>query len=420
LRARVYPVLEQIEGTVKAPPSKSYTHRALFISLLTQGVSRIENMLVAGVTKATAVAVKKFGGRVTEEGLVHGALPNLKSPKYVYCRGSGTTLRIATAVASLVEGPVLLYGNSTLNRRPMMPLVKALETLGARVLSNNGFPPIAVKGKLRPREHREVAIDASKSSQFVTALLIVAPILSLTVRTMGGVRSLPYIDITLRVMEAFGVRCARDGYKTFTPEREEYVPSKVKIPGDFSSASYLIAIGALAGRVRIEELYLNDVQGDKAIVDIVERMGAKVRRGETYVEIESSGMLEGVHVDCRNTPDLAPIVAVLGAYARGTTQIEGVEHLAFKESNRLESITKNLRKLGIDATVKEGRIWVRGGRVRGGRINSFRDHRIAMAFAVAAVRAERPIEISGFECYKESYPQFLQHLKRLGIRVEAV
>jgi len=419
LRALVHPARKPVEGVVEAPPSKSYTHRALFAALLASGESVVENQLIAGTTKRTLAAVAKFGARVSGS-VVRGAFPP-KSPAAVYCGSSGTTLRLATAVAALAEGPVTLYGSPSLNRRPIGPLLKALESLGARTLSRSGYPPVSVKGGLGAlRQEAEISIDGSASSQFVSALLLISPVLGLRIR-VSALKSAPYVDMTLRVAEAFGVKFYRDGYSFFEPASGAYRPSRFRVPGDFSSTSFVLALGALAGRVRVTGLDANDVQADRAVLGILASMGASVRTGEGYVEVEAPGQLEGVEVDCSNTPDLVPVVAVLAAHARGTTIISGVEHLAYKESNRLLTITKNLRRLGVDARVEGGSsIVVRGGTVRGGRVSSYGDHRIAMAFAVAAARAEGPVEISGFEKYRESYPSFLEHLRALGLEVEVL
>lgn len=417
---RVYPVDEQVDGWVEAPPSKSYTHRALFASLLACGDSLILNPLYSGDTRASLAAVERLGAGVNASRdylKIKGVCGNPASPAWIDCAGSGTTLRIATAVSSIVGEPVLLYGDSTLRRRPMKPLLDALRSLGVDTMSRNGYPPVAVKG---PPSGGVVEIDARISSQYVTALLIIAPLIGLRVETVGPVASKPYIDLTLRVFEEFGVEYARQGYEWFEPVSDGYESAVYKVPGDYSSASFMLAIGALTGRVRVVGVEADDLQADKKIVEILEDMGARVRIGSDYIEVETTGVLNGVSIDLRDSPDLAPVVSALAANARGVTVIEGVGHLVFKESNRIKSITSALRMIGVNARGDGGRIVIEGGRVKGGRADSFNDHRIAMMLAVAAVKADGPVEIMGAERIKDSYPSFVDHLSMLGIGVEVV
>ncbi|MCE4600431.1 MAG: 3-phosphoshikimate 1-carboxyvinyltransferase [Desulfurococcales archaeon] len=417
---RVYPVEGEVRGTLRAPPSKSYTHRAVFASLLACGVSRIEDPLVAGDTLASLEAARRFGAVIEEGGgwlRVEGVCGRVKPPMWIDCRGSGTTLRIATAIASLLDEPVLLYGDSTLRRRPMAPLLEALSSLGAGTLSRDGYPPVAVKGPISPGT---VRIDASRSSQFVTGLLTIAPLAGLRVETMGPVASKPYVDLTLRVLEWFGARFHREGYRVYEPLSHGYRPAHVRIPGDYSSASFILGLAAVAGRVTVEGLIEDDVQADRRILEVLGEMGARVRGYSDRVVVESTGRLEGVEVSLRDSPDLAPALAAVAAYAEGRTVLRDVGHLAFKESNRIESITSALSSIGVRAYASNGSIIVEGGGVRGGRSSSFNDHRIAMMLAVAAVKADGPVEIVGAERIGDSYPGFLEHLALLGVDTEVI
>ncbi len=425
MKVAVHPVKGFLSGVVVAPPSKSYTHRALFAALLANGESRVMNPLLSGDTSATVEAVRRFGGnadlRVTRAGMevrVAGVSGVPRSPPYVYCRGSGTTLRIATAVAALGDGVTLLYGSESLNKRPVAPLLNALEVLGARTLSRNGKPPVAVAG---PIKGGEVVVDASISSQFVTALLMVAPAIGLKVRVAGKLKSAPYVDVTLKVLEAFGARYSRsnDG-KVIEVEGRGYVPTRYEVPGDYSSTAFIMAAAALAGEVVIKGLSLNDPQGDKAVLSFLQAMGAEVRVSGDAVRVASTDVLKGVTVDCSDTPDLVPVLAALAPHAKGVTKVVGAEHLAFKETNRLATLTRNLKALGIEAYPTEDGIVVRGGRVRGGAVHSFGDHRVAMAMAVTALRAEGPVVIDGAECVADSYPSFFDDLRSLGVRVEVI
>lgn len=408
-----------VEGGVVAPPSKSYTHRALFAALLARGDSAIVNPLLSGDTMATIDSVRRFGASTRWSGHLSLSSGPLAPPGTLYCRGSGTTIRIATAISVLVGEPVILYGDASLNRRPMLHLAEALRSLGARVECAPGCtPPLLVRGPRGGPLRDSVDVAGWVSSQFVSALLFISPILGLEVRVSGRVRSRPYIDLTVRVLEAFGLRVSRRGYEAFRV-RGYYKPSTFTVPGDYSSASFMLAAGALAGSVTVGNLDPGDPQADRAILDILESMGARVVRGDGWVRVEE-GPLEAIDVDLSDSPDIAPIVSVLAAFARGTSMIRGVGHLAFKESNRLEAIVSNLRRIGVEASVVGGEaIVVRGGPVEGGSVDSYGDHRIAMAFAIAGLASRRPVRVFNSERISDSYPSFVRDLKSIGARVVA-
>jgi len=417
---RVYPLTEPVDGEVTAPPSKSHTHRAVLAALLACGRSIIVNPLYSGDTEASIMAAEAFGALVKLwDGLleVSGVCGEPQAPAKIGCGGSGTTLRLASAVASLANEAVLIYGDVTLTRRPMRPLLEALSLLGAKTVSRNGYPPVIIKG---PIGSGEAFIDAGVSSQFVSALLLIAPLAKISVVTLGNPVSKPYIDVTLDVLEAFGARFAREGYSVFYPESSGYRGTKYEVPGDYSSASFILALGAIAGRVRVHGLRRGDTQPDKAVTRALRDMGAKVRVGEDYVEVERGDPLEGAELDLRDSPDLAPALAAVAAHARGTTVMRGLRHLAFKESNRLVSITEALRSVGVWARASADSIIIKGGYVAGGRAWPHRDHRIAMMLAVTASAAGAPIEIVGFERVRDSYPSFLEHLTSLGVRAEVL
>ncbi|MCE4603627.1 MAG: 3-phosphoshikimate 1-carboxyvinyltransferase [Aeropyrum sp.] len=422
LRIKAYPSM--VDGAVKAPPSKSHTHRALFSSLLARGRSLVVNALISGDTKATLTAVKKLGAevRVTGSDVEVSSPPTLWWPKSIYCRGSATTLRIAMAISSLAPGVTLLYGDPTLNRRPVKPLADALERLGARVITTDGKPPVAVSGVSQSCCRGEaVSVDASQSSQYVTALLMIAPLLGIGVKPLN-LASRPYVDVTRRVLEGFGVKVSWDSEGRLWVEGS-FRPSKYKVPGDYSSSSFLMVAGAIGGRVRVWGLDLDDPQGDKLIIEILKMAGAKVRVSSSggWVEVEA-GKLEPFEANLEDTPDLAPPVAVLASYARGESVLRGIGRLALKESDRRKAIASNLFRIGVDASISCGGdcIKIRGGKVEGGRVSGYGDHRIIMAFLVAGLGSRKGVEVVGASRYKDSYPGFVEDLQSLGARLEVV
>jgi 3-phosphoshikimate 1-carboxyvinyltransferase len=415
MRVKVYPV-KSLEGTISAPPSKSYTHRALFIALLTNSESKILNMLHSADTKASMRAIKAFGGTI-KDTIIKGVEKPIEPNNIINCGDSGTTIRFAASVASLVNGLTILTGSKSLRRRPMKPLEHALKQLGAHVFSRNGNPPLVILGG--NIKSQEIEINGSVSSQFISGLLIISPIIGLTIHVTEKIVSRPYIDMTIQTMEAFGVKVKEEN-STFIVEKQQYKPTIFTVPGDYSSAAFLMAAASLLGHVKILNLKQDDVQADKAFINILKEMGAKVIVGSNYVEIEKAS-LEGIEVNCSNTPDIVPVLSVLGAYARGKTIIKGIAHLRFKESDRIKTVSKNLKLMG--AHVEEGPDYIKiyGNRkLRGAILNSFGDHRIAMAFIIAALAAGSPSIIKGVESIVDSYPLFIDHIKSLGGNIEVV
>ncbi|MEM3833424.1 MAG: 3-phosphoshikimate 1-carboxyvinyltransferase [Thermoprotei archaeon] len=415
MRIKVYPA-KYLEGIISAPPSKSYTHRALFIALLTDGETRILNMLNSADTNASMRAIRAFGGKI-KNAVVMGVEKPVEPDNVINCRDSGTTIRFAASVASLVHGLTILTGSNSLRKRPMESLENALRQLGALVVTRKGRPPLAVMGGKNVSDNIE--IDGSVSSQFISGLLIISPKIGLTINVVGKMVSKPYIDMTIRTMKSFGVTVKQHG-TMFNVERQSYKPITFTVPGDYSSAAFLFAIGNLLGRVRVLNLKPDDVQPDKAFINIIKEMGAKVTIGSDYVDVEKN-VLEGIEVDCSDMPDIVPILSVLGAYAKGRTIIRGISHLRFKESDRIKTTSENLRRMGVDVTNGVDYIEIKGReKLKGATLNSFGDHRIAMAFTVAALAAEGCSIIKGVESIVDSYPLFLDHIKILGGNIEVM
>ncbi len=413
---KVYP--GSVYGSVEAPPSKSYTHRAIFASYVAGG-GTVERPLVSGDTLATVRAVKALGAEVELGGGMARLAP--REPERVRCvdaGGSGTTIRIAMALAARLEGPTLLYGDESLMRRPVAPLSEALRRLGATVGDRGGRPPVAVAGPLKGRG--PARIDGAISSQFVSALIFLSAAMPGLEVEVERVSSRGYLDITVEVLEWFGASVERRGYEWFRVTRGPR-PARVRVPGDYSSASFMLAAGALAGSVTVKGLRPLDPQPDRRILDVLRLMGASVRvSGDSVTVSAPSEGLSPIDVNLDESPDLAPVVAVLAATARGQSVLRGLARLRYKESDRLEAIASNLTALGVRVRREGDTLYIDGGRIRGGQVDSHGDHRIAMAFAVAGLAASRPIVIKGFDRVSDSYPEFLDHLKSVGGVVEVV
>ncbi len=410
-----------IKGTVNAPPSKSYTHRAIAIAALSKKAT-VNNPLISEDTKATMRASEAFGAIIeSKEGslVIKGFDGKPKTPDNVIdVANSGTTLRIMTAVASLAEGATVLTGDASIRTRPNTPLLNALNDLGAETFStrNNGMAPIVVRGKMRGGQ---VYIDGSISSQFISALLIACPFARKETKVMikGELKSRPYVNITIEMLKNSGAKIIPDGPGTFIiPPEQEYYMSSYNVPGDFSSASYMMAAGALCGDVTIRNLYPTE-QGDSVLIDILGQMGAQIswdkKKGE--VKVRKSN-LTNITIDVGKTPDLVPTLAVLGAASEGTMIIENAEHVRYKETDRLHAMTVELKKMGVDIKEEKDRLIIKGGAIRGAEVHGWDDHRIVMALAVAGMVAGGTT-IDTVESVSISYPGFFDDLRNIGAGV---
>lgn len=403
----------EVNGKVRAPPSKSYTHRAFFASALSKK-SVIRNPLISGDTLSTLRSCIKMGAEAVRKAgnLYFRGTEEIKSG-YYYAGNSGTTLRILISLLSLSDKRSLLDGDESLRRRPNLELASALNELGAEISGGKLFTaPLRVRGPIRGG----VVRIAASSSQFITSLLFALPLLSEgSTVIVEETKSRPYIDITLDMLEKSGVSVEVEDSKYYI-HPSEFSLREFTVPPDFSSLSYLISAGIIAGRVEIADV-IDSKQGDKKFIEIVREMGGSVRWKGNRVIAEKSE-LEGVEFDAHDTPDIVPTVAVLAALAKGETRIYNAEHLRIKETDRIRTVVENLRRLGVEVRETDDGMVVKGGGVKGGVIDSFGDHRIAMAFSLLGLVGE--VVVRDAECVGISYPSFFRDLARIGVRVEVI
>jgi 3-phosphoshikimate 1-carboxyvinyltransferase len=410
-----------LDGSVEAPPSKSGTHRALFCAALADGESRIHSPLSCDDTLASADALSKLGVTTNwNNGNAHVSGPGeLHSPSsQILCRESGTTLRFITAVCATTPHSAEISGQPSLLKRPVADLAVALRNLGAYCESNDGYPPVRVKG---PIEGGSVEIPGNVSSQYVSALLLATPLaktpVEITVR--DRLESKSYVKMTLEMQDRFSVHADADEDLTrFQIKPQAYRPSDVEIEGDWSSAVFLLAAGALAGKVKVEALSQDALQADRYLLDILERMDASTSSDLSSVTVEKSP-LTPVEVDVSDCPDLFPVLCALCAVADGISTITGIRRLRIKESNRVLAMTNGLKQMGIETRESENSFSVRGGKPHSAIIDSFRDHRIAMAFALLGLCTDG-VTIVDAESVGKSYPSFWQDLRSLGADVIAL
>jgi 3-phosphoshikimate 1-carboxyvinyltransferase len=423
----------RVGGHTRAPPSKSYTHRAILAAGYADG-ALVRSPLASADTRATMRAVEAYGGAVereeTDDSLalhVEGfdGLPAVPED-VIDCANSGTTMRLTTATAALGDGLTVLTGDESLRSRPQGPLLEAIETLGGRAESTrgNGQAPLVVGG---PVVGGHVEIPGDVSSQFVTALLMTGAVTEggIDIRLETELKSAPYVDITVEVLEAFGVDATRTdagfevaGGQSYHPDGGEY-----EVPGDFSSMSYLLAAGALAAtdgdEVVVEGAYPS-AQGDSAIVDVLGRMGAAIDwdREAGTITVERSS-LSGVKVGVADTPDLLPTIAALGAAADGTTRITNCEHVRYKETDRVSALAEELTAMGASVEEERDELVVHGGETDlvGARVDGRADHRVVMALTVAGLVADGETVVEGAEHVDVSFPDFFEAMASLGASV---
>ncbi|WP_405307375.1 3-phosphoshikimate 1-carboxyvinyltransferase [Methanobrevibacter sp.] len=429
--------ISEIGGVVKAPPSKSYSHRAVILASLAQGTSKLYDMLYSEDTLASIRVCKALGAKINMandclEVIGTGGKLHNSSTDPIDLANSGTTLRLMTSVSALSDNEVTLTGDDSLQTRPMGLLMDALVPLGVETcsLKDNEKAPILIKPGYAGGQTN---IMGNVSSQFISSILISSPLSKKGVRlyVLPEFKSRPYVNMTLDIMRKFGVKTLKGYYlkhencdkehqgcriDEFLVRKQDYVACDYTVEGDYSSASYLLALIAInGGKARIKNLFRDSKQGDKYILDILQKMGATVIRGEDYVEIASEGNLKAIDVDLSNAPDLLITVAVLAAMAEGTTNITGVAHARVKETDRIDTTCRELEKLGCKLTEREDGMSITGG-VTSGVVDSHGDHRLAMAFSLIGLKHD--IEITNGEVFDVSFPNFIEAMAELGFELE--
>jgi 3-phosphoshikimate 1-carboxyvinyltransferase len=418
---------ERLRGEVCAPPSKAYTQRILIAAALSQGTSKISGPLVSDDTEAALRAVKALGAKVKAAEAcwtVEGAQPLRGAKEPIDCGESGATLRFMLPVAALAPEPSVFVFGESLEKRPIEPLLQSLRQLGAGAKPQHlsGKSSIIVQGS--GIAGGKTTMPGGVSSQFISGLMFACPMAradtEITLTT--PLESKGYVKMTQEVLaeHCVNVSISEELDRIRIPANQTYKPCSHRVPGDFSSAAFLLAAAAVTrSDVTVKNLDYGTVQGDKMILDVLKRMGVNGKVCPDRVEVEGTGgVLEAVDVDARNIPDLVPVCAVLACYAKGTSKIHDAHRLRYKESDRLMSLYLELKKMGAEITMDESSLTVKGPcALRGAVIDPHNDHRIAMACAVAALGASGETRIQNAECVRKSYPRFFSDLRLLGVDV---
>lgn len=398
--------------TIQVPGSKSYTHRILIAAALSNGICRVNNPLRSQDTLLTLSALQQLGIQADDQAkrmVLHGNggrfLP-VDAP--IDFQNSGTSMRLFGALVALGRGSYTLTGTQRMRERPMQALLDSLTQVGipAHASAGNGCPPIIIKGghHLGGR----TTIDCSISSQYLSALLLIAPCLEngLAIDVTHGPVSKPYIDMTVDIMHAFGIALTQEGHTRFkVPGGQVYKAGDYTVESDGSNASYFWAAAAITGsRIKVKGVTAASRQGDVGLVTILEQMGCKVDHDPDGIAV-TGGALKAVHVDMGHMPDVVPTLAVVAAFAQGTSVIRNVAHLRAKECDRLMAVSTELAKMGIDTETASDSLSITGGKPHAAEIETYDDHRIAMCFAVAGLRVPG-VKIIDPDCVAKSFPNY--------------
>ena len=411
----------KITGKIICPPNKSYTHRAIFLAALSDGKSIVKNILNSSDIKATISACNAFGVEVHEDKdiiTIKNTIGSTVQGSMIDAQNSGTTIRIAIAIAALSGGNTMLTGDESLKKRPMQPILDSLQTLGVSSESDGGLPPITIKGKIKGNQ---VNIDGKISSQFISALLIIAPRLEngLIINIQGELVSKPYIDLTIAIMKEFGVVVNSEiPYKKYVVKHQIYKPTTFTVPSDFSNLALLLASNVLLGDGLEIEISLGNLpQGDEAIIDILEELGVNVTLNGNIITTKSPEMLTGGRFDLSDTPDLLPALAILSLKSSKPIEIFNVKHARYKETDRIAIISRELKKIGIIVEEHEdGMKLTPNENLSSGELNSENDHRLFMAFSIAAMYIG-DCTVTDPDSVQISYPNFISDMKNVGAQI---
>ncbi|MFX1418059.1 MAG: 3-phosphoshikimate 1-carboxyvinyltransferase [Promethearchaeota archaeon] len=436
MNIKINPITNSLKGEIIAPGSKSYSHRAFIAASLADGISIIKNPLTNGDVSKTIFILKGLGVKILKKSDNEYIVKRDKNryrplKKYFDCGNSGTTIRIFSALSLLIDGGLTLKGEFIKLQRPILPLLKSLQQLGADFkLSNKRLKIKRVKDICN-----KIKIQGDLSSQFITALLMLCPQLKcknkdyIEIEVTLPIVSKPFIEITLDILNAFGINIQAnfETGKFYITNEQIYRSQSYQIPGDFSSAANVI-VGAVLSKnpssVIINNLDFKNKQGDKKIIEILKKMNAniKINENKNQVIIDETpvnNQLKGIQLDCREIPDLFPILSVLGAFAGGKTILYNVSNIRLKETDRVSIMARELSKMGVKVIEEEDKLTIfQCDDLKGSLINHNNDHRIAMACSIAALYADSSSKIQKAEIVGDSYPSFFEDLKELGVQFE--
>lgn len=426
---QITPLTRPLDATVRVPGSKSLTNRALLVASLARGTTWLHNALFSDDSRFFAQALQTLGFDIQlhesrQEMYITGLGGNIPATNAeLFVGNAGTAARFLTAFLTLGQGQYILDGNARMRERPIEDLVVALRQLGAELESTNHCPPVKISACGLPGGKAKIAGDIS--SQYLSALLMVAPYAKspIEIEVTTELNSKPYVDMTIAIMQDFGVEVQRDAYKHFSVPITNYklpqsdLQSPVfhyRIESDASAASYFFAASAICGdRVRVENSSRNSKQGDIAFLDVLEQMGCIVKEGVDFIEVTGANDLIGVDIDMCDIPDTAQTLAVIAPFASSPTRIHGIASARFKETDRVHATCVELTRLGVHVEEHEDGMTIYPcDKIQPGIVQTYNDHRMAMAFALIGLRVDG-IYIENPSCVSKTFPDYFDVLDTL-------
>lgn len=438
MNLKINPITNSLNGEIIAPGSKSYSHRAFVAASLADGISIIKKPLTSVDVEITMNVLRSLGVKILKKTdntyIVKTGKDSFRSyKKPLDCKNSGTTIRIFSALSLLFEDRLILKGEFFKLNRPILPLLEALKQLGA------DFKLSSTKLKIKRKKVlcNKIKIQGDESSQFITALLILCPQLKcenkdyIEIDLTTPLVSKPFVDITLDVLDAFGINIQANFEigKFYITNDQTYRSQSYTIPGDFSSAAFILTAAVLSKKpssIIVNNLSIKNSQGDKKIIDILTKMGANIKIEEEKDRVIVNGdfknlPLKGKEIDCKDIPDLFPVLSVIGAFAEGKTILYNASHLRLKETDRISIMARELRKMGVKVIEEDDKLTIfHCDKLNGIKIDHNDDHRIAMACSIAALYADSSSHILSSEIVNDSYPSFFEDLKELGAQIENI
>lgn len=393
----------KLKGSITIPPSKSMSHRALICAALSEGESVVENIILSDDIKATISAMSELGAnfKVVENQVHVSGITIPPSVASIDCNESGSTLRFIIPIAAALGVATTFFGNGKLPERPITPFLRELPKKNI-AFAYNGTMPFAINGMLKAGTYE---LEGDISSQFISGLLFSLPLLDgdSQINLTSPLQSKPYVDMTIDCMNKYGVQVTESEDKYLIEGNQIYSLDRFEVEGDYSQAAFFLVANALGSDIQCGGLDKDSLQGDKKIIEIID----SIKRDD--------GSLSPFNVDVGEIPDLVPILSVLASFCDGKSTITNAARLRIKECDRLEAMQVCINAIGGEVTSTEDSLIIKGvSSFKGGIVDSYNDHRIAMAMAIASTKCENELTINGAECVEKSYPHFFEDIKKLG------
>ncbi|CUO13115.1 3-phosphoshikimate 1-carboxyvinyltransferase [Clostridium disporicum] len=421
---KVYP--SKLEGSIKVPPSKSMAHRAIICASLSDGKSKIDNIDYSDDIIATIEGMKALGANIIKKGDslevegIYSSSLNRNEERIIDCNESGSTLRFLVPISLLIPGKSKFVGRGNLGKRPLKTYYEIFDKQGIKYSYENEKLNLDIEGNLKGGKFY---VEGNVSSQFITGLLFTLPLLKEDSKIVitTEMESKGYIDLTLSAMKEFGIDIINNDYREFIIKgNQKYTSRDYRVEGDYSQGAFFLCANALGNDIEVKDLSLKSLQGDKEVVDILERMGVEFINSENGIRSKVKNEINSTIIDGSQCPDIIPVLAATAALAKGRTEIINARRLRIKECDRLAAVNSELSKLGVNVVENEDGLIIDGIDSLDGGIEvwSHKDHRIAMTLAIIATRCKNPIIIKDYECIAKSYPNFFEDYKMLGGKVD--